>query len=284
MTGKEFLFRGKRLILTGKPPLLMGILNLTPDSFSDGGKFFSTDKALDHALEMLDQGADIIDAGGESTRPGAPDLSDEEECDRVVPLVKALRKARPDCTISIDTRKAKVARASLEAGADIINDVSGLQYSPDMARTVAEYQAGLVIMHMRGTPSDMQKAENLIYKNLCGDILEFLNTEAEKAISAGVKKESIIFDPGIGFSKSPEQNIELVRKMDFFGQSGYPVLAGFSRKTFLGKILGESVPEKRLNGNLAVSAFLFNKKTEILRVHDVREIKEIFKVLEQISD
>ena len=259
----------------------MGILNVTPDSFSDGGKYVQHGTAVDHALMMIDNGADIIDVGGESTRPSAAEISVETEIERIVPVISELRKARPDIIISADTRKSRVAAAAVEAGADIINDISGLQFSPDMAKTAAEKNAGLIIMHMRGIPADMQDSKNLIYSDLLGEISNFLKNAAEKAIKAGVHRESIIIDPGLGFSKGPEQNMEICGKIDRIAELGFPVLAGHSRKSFIGNMLNEPDPAERIWGSAGVTAWLALKGAGILRVHDVKETFQLLKTLEK---
>lgn len=258
----------------------MGILNVTPDSFSDGGKYVQCGKAVEHALKMLDDGADVIDVGGESTRPSSAEISVETEIRRIVPVITELRKARPDIIISADTRKSRVAEVSLDAGADIVNDISGLQFSHDMAEMAAEKGAGLIIMHMRGIPANMQDSENLIYRDLIGEVGGFLKNAAEKAVTAGVKRESIILDPGLGFSKSTEQNIEICGKIDRIAELGFPVLAGHSRKSFIGKMLNEENPEKRIWGSAGITAWLAMKGVNIVRVHDVKETFQLLKTLE----
>lgn len=270
---RVFTFKKRQLVLDGTTRI-MGVLNVTPDSFSDGGKWTDPDTAAAHAVSMLDSGADIIDIGGESTRPGAENITAERELQRVLPVIERLRSIRPECIISVDTRKSETARKAVEAGADIINDISGLQYSPNMAQTAAETGAGLVIMHMRGTPETMQSEENLIYENLIGDISSFLKKAAGKAIKAGVRAESIIVDPGIGFSKTTEQNLEIIADIEEFHKTGYPLLVGPSRKSFIGKILGENDPEKRIWGTCAAVCHLAEHGVEFVRVHDIEEMKK----------
>lgn len=258
----------------------MGILNVTPDSFSDGGKYVQHGNAVVHALKMTDDGADIIDVGGESTRPSATEISAETEIERIVPVISEIRKARPEVIISADTRKSRVAAAAVEAGADIINDISGLQFSPDMAKIAAEKNAGLIIMHMRGVPADMQDRENLIYSDLIGEIRAFLKTAAGKALKAGVKRESVILDPGLGLPKTTEQNLEICGKIDRIAELGFPLLAGHSRKSFIGSMLNEPDPAERIWGSAGITAWLALKSVSIVRVHDVKETFQLLKTLE----
>ncbi|MDD5728890.1 MAG: dihydropteroate synthase [Victivallales bacterium] len=265
----RFSFRGREITFDGT--CLMGIVNVTPDSFSDGGNFLAPETALVHGLKLYRDGAAIIDIGGESTRPDAPEVNADEEIARIIPVISALKREVPEIIISVDTRKAPVALAAVRAGADIINDVSGLQYSPEIAEIAAKYAVGLVIMHMRGTPRTMQEPENLQYRDLIGEIVAFLENAARKAREHGVKKENIILDPGIGFSKDAEQNLEIIRKIERFRECGYAVLAGHSRKSFIGKLLQRDNAGERLAGTLAVSLVLAARGVDILRVHDVRE-------------
>lgn len=258
----------------------MGILNVTPDSFSDGGNYINPDKAVGHALEMLKDGADIIDIGGESTRPGAPDISVDEEIRRTATVIARLRQQVPDVIISIDTRKSEVARAAVNAGADIINDVSGLEYSPDMAAVAAETGAGLIIMHMRGTPATMQAGENLKYSNVIDEVIKFLTKASSLALEAGVERDKIIWDPGIGFAKDLEQNLDLLGNIDRLRDCGYAVLGGTSRKTFIGKLLNEQEPTERIWGTGGSVAWLATAGVELVRVHDVREMKQLLTVFE----
>ena len=259
-------------------PCLMGIVNVTPDSFSDGGDFFDRNTAVEHCLKLHEDGATIIDIGGESTRPNAPEVSVEEEIKRVIPVVSELKKRKSEIIISVDTRKAQVAIAAVKAGADIINDVSGLEYSPEIAKIAAENNTGLVIMHMRGKPGDMQNPENLVYKDLVSEVIEFLTKAAEKAIGDGVKQENIILDPGIGFSKNVEQNMLLIKGVKRLRESGYAVLVGHSRKSFIGKLLNRDNAKNRLAGTIAVSLYLASQGVEILRVHDVLETNDALKM------
>jgi len=272
------LRQGRRLDCGGPLPVLMGVVNATPDSFSDGGSFLSLDKALARALELLADGAGVIDIGGESTRPGSPPVPIDEEIARVVPLVELLRKERPGCAISVDTRKLEVAQAALDAGADIVNDVSGLQFSPGLAEAVAKSGAALAIMHMRGTPETMQSQGNLLYKDLVGEVSSFLSNAAERAVAAGVASDSIIVDPGLGFSKNLEQNLELMARMDEFSKLGFPVLAGPSRKRFVGSVADEPEPSLRDPGTCGACAALALKGVDIIRVHNVKAVRQSLRV------
>ncbi|MBN1518101.1 dihydropteroate synthase [Candidatus Sumerlaeota bacterium] len=246
-------------------PVVMGILNVTPDSFSDGGRLNGAQEAVDAALRLLEEGADIIDIGGESTRPGAAGVSTEEELRRTIPVIERLRAARPDAPISIDTRKAEVAREALRAGACIVNDVNGLR-DPKMPELLAETGAGCVIMHMLGEPGTMQREPR--YDDVVGEILDFLLQRAKVAMDAGVAQDRIAIDPGIGFGKTLEHNLELIRRADVFAESGYPLLIGASRKSFIGMALGLEV-DQRLEATLAANVAALLRGASIFRVHDV---------------
>lgn len=272
VTNKSMRCRG-RVLEFGRIPLFMGIVNVTPDSFSDGGLFLDPERAAGHAGRLLDEGAAIVDLGGESTRSGSQPVSPEEEIRRVVPVIEKIRRARPGCFISVDTRHSATARAVLEAGADIINDVSGLR-DPAMAATVAEFDAGLVIMHMRGTPVDMQSPENLIYDDVIREVCEFLGERVQSALDNHVKRTNILIDPGIGFSKNLEANRQLIGHIDRFRVLGLPLLAGPCRKTFIGQVLEIDDPAERIFGTAGVAAWLAAQGVEVLRVHDVRQIRE----------
>lgn len=273
----RFCFRNREVdMLDG--PCLMGIVNVTPDSFSDGGNFFDKEAAVKHCLKLHEDGAEIIDIGGESTRPNAPEVSVEEEIKRVVPVISELKKIKPEIIISVDTRKAEVAKAAVKAGADIINDVSGLEHSPEIAEIAAENNTGLVLMHMRGNPENMQKPENMVYKDVVGEVVDFLTEAARKAIDCGVKRENIILDPGIGFSKDVEQNMLLIKGIKQLKKSGFAVLVGHSRKSFIGKLLKRDNAGDRLAGTIAVSLYLASQGVEILRVHDVQESSDALKM------
>jgi len=256
---------------------LMGILNVTPDSFSDGGKFYHFEDAVRRGMELAKEGAEIIDVGGESTRPGARPVPEEEEIRRVVPVVKQL--AKEGLIISVDTRKAKVAQAALEAGAKLINDVSGLQYDKKMAKIIARYQVPVCLMHMRGTPATMQKKP--VYQDLIKEVLEELNKSIEIAQNAGILQEKIIIDPGIGFSKTVEHNLEIFKRLDEFKILGRPILVGPSRKSVIGKVLNLPI-EERLEGTAALVALAAAKGANFIRVHEVKAMKRVVKMVEAV--
>ncbi len=268
-----------RTLTFSRCPLIMAILNVTPDSFSDGGEFLNKEKAIERAISMVEEGADILDIGGMSTRPGAEEISEEEELRRVVEVVQALSH-RIKIPISIDTYRSKVAEQALEAGAHIVNDVSALTLDSRMASVVQTFGAGLVLMHMRGTPQTMQK--NLHYENLLSEISEFLKNRLKIAGENGIAQEQIVVDPGLGFGKSFEQNLEILRNLEFFKSMERPLLIGPSRKSFIGHIL-DNPPEKRLWGTLASVAACFYRRVNIVRVHDVRSVFEFLKVLCEIE-
>jgi len=255
----------------------MGILNATPDSFSDGGTFQSLEKAVKRALEMVEEGADIIDIGGESTRPGADPVQASEEIARTVPIIGKLR-AQTDCLISIDTQKAEVARAAVAAGADIINDVSALA-DPEMAAVAAETGAGLVLMHMQGTPETMQDHPN--YADAVSEVRNFLEERALLAMRNGVSSRQIVLDPGIGFGKDDENNLALLRGIPVLAAVGCPVLIGVSRKSLIGRLLGRDVSD-RLAGSLALAAFSVMRGAHLLRVHDVKESCDAIRLLDTL--
>jgi dihydropteroate synthase len=304
---------GTRTLELGKRTLIMGIVNVTPDSFSDGGLYLDSEKATTHAIRLLDEGADIIDIGGESTRPGASvaaaspqreakenaarmtsssspvpkiAISAEEELRRVLPVITALKKLRPDAVISIDTYKASVARAAAAAGAEIVNDVSGLRWDSQMARTIAEIKCGAVLMHMRGRPEE--------WRNLPppGDIVLLVKRElrewVEAAVLAGVRRERIALDPGFGFGKNFDQNYPLLCRFQELQSLGFPLLAGTSRKSFLGRTLAkdgkDAAVADRLYGNLAAHTALILKGAHILRTHDVKAAVEAARVADAILE
>ncbi len=267
-----------RLDLTRRTHI-MGILNVTPDSFSDGGLYLNTDKAVERSFEIEKEGADIIDIGGESTRPGALPLSPEEELSRVVPVIEKL-KSRLRIPISIDTYKAEVAREAIKAGASIINDISGLRFDPEIASVSAEYDVPVVIMHIKGTPRDMQI--NPVYQDLIGEIRHFLEEGISIAQKAGVDDDMIIIDPGIGFGKTFEHNLEIINRLDEFRSLGMPILLGPSRKSFIGKIL-DLPPGDRLEGTAAAVAIGIMKGANIVRVHDVSSIVRVARVVDAIT-
>ena len=263
-------------------PQIMGILNVTPDSFSDGGQFDGVEQAVAHAREMVRAGADIIDIGGESTRPGADVVGQAEELRRVMPVIEALfeKLGDLDAEISIDTRRPEVARAAVAAGASIWNDVTALEFdagSPDMA---AKLGCKVVLMHMRGTPETMQK--NPHYKNVVAEVISYLKGRVSVALKAGVKVDNIILDPGIGFGKRLEDNLDLLQHLDDFHMLGRPILLGASRKSFMGKIDGSDAGD-RLGGSIASALWGVSMGASILRVHDVEETVQALKVWRAIG-
>ena len=258
-------------------PRIMGILNVTPDSFSDGGNFRALPEALDHAEKMVVQGADIIDIGGESTRPGSFPVSLQEEMDRVLPVLEHLVKMNVET--SVDTTKPELAFEALKLGADIINDVSGLQYDPKLAEYVAEFNAKLVIMHMKGTPTTMQDAP--FSEDILQEIKVFFEEQIALAVNRGVDKNKIILDPGIGFGKRLSDNTDILKSIGQFKKSGYPVLIGASRKSLIGTISGAEIND-RLPGSLAIACVAAQRGADILRVHDVAETIQALKVIEAI--
>lgn len=265
---RHLSLRGQVLDLS--VPRVMGILNTTPDSFSDGGEFNSKELAIRHAEEMIGEGADIIDVGGESTRPGSDPVSDQEERSRVIPVLETLVPRYPHTLFSIDTTKYDVARAALDCGVHIINDVSGLQKEPRLADLAAEYDAGLVIMHSKGDPKTMQKDPS--YENVVREVGHFLEQQASLARRRGA--EHIILDPGFGFGKTLQHNLALLAHLDSLVKRGYPVLVGASRKSMIGQILGDRPVDERLIGTVAAHYEAMTRGAKILRVHDVREAKD----------
>ena len=251
-------------------PRLFGILNLTPDSFSDGGTHnASPEAAADFAARMVADGADALDLGAESTRPGSGAVPVDEEIRRLLPALKLIRARFPDLFLSVDTRKAEVADAALDAGADCVNDVSGLQYDPRMADVVAAHHAALIIMHMRGTPETMQAPENLVYDDLIADVSAFLRDAASKAVRAGVDPARIMLDPGVGFSKNDEQNMALIRRAAKFRKLGFPLFYGISRKGFIGRLFNIPCPADRDDATARLQLELCRAGVEALRVHNV---------------
>lgn len=261
-----------RCFVWGQRTYLMGVLNVTPDSFSDGGLFNHRVGALAQARAMVAAGADIIDVGGQSTRPGAEQVSLVEELDRVLPILEAIR---PEISvpISVDTTRADVARASIEAGADIINDISGGTFDLEMLPTVASLDVPIVLMHIRGTPQTMQQMTD--YEDLMGEISSFLAKQILAATRAGVDLEKIIIDPGIGFAKNHEQNLEILRRLSAFKALNSPILVGASRKSFIGHILNQPDPKARVWGTAAACCAAISHGADILRVHDVQEMRDV---------
>lgn len=260
-----------RRALSLERPLIMGILNVTPDSFSDGGRFFSLDTAIERAQEMERDGADIIDIGGESTRPNAPAVGVAQELDRVVPVIEALSRCI-QVPISIDTYKAEVARAACAAGAEIVNDVTGLMFDLDMARVTAEADAGVVVMHTRGMPDTMQAETG--YDDLMSDVKRYLEQSVARAREAGIADGRIVVDPGLGFGKSVQGNLELIKRLAEFRELGFPILVGPSRKSFVGAVTGRGGGE-RIFGTAAAVAMSVAHGASIIRVHDVAAMKDV---------
>ena len=264
----------------GRRTHVMGILNVTPDSFYDGKRYNTAEDAVNHASKMLEEGADIIDVGGESTRPGAYPISEAEELKRVIPLIKLLSKEvrKP---ISIDTYKARVAEKAIEAGASIINDIGGLLMDKHMAKVAAEAKVPVIIMHKKGNPRIMQKYP--VRKNVMSEILSYLQKSVSRAVNAGIDEDKIILDPGIGFGKTLRQNLEILKRLREFKSMGFPILIGTSRKKFIGAILKLSVQE-RLNGTLATLAVAVMNGAHIVRVHDVREAVQVVRICDAVGN
>jgi dihydropteroate synthase len=290
---------GSRTLQLGKRTLILGVLNVTPDSFSDGGLFLDPDRAVEHGLKLLDDGADIIDVGGESTRPGAKTgdeaqassptqnssatrvpVTEQEELQRVIPVITALKHKRPQATISVDTYKSAVARAAIEAGAEIVNDVSGFRWDPQMPKTLAALKCGAVLMHMRGRPDEwrtLSPAQDIVTL-----VKRDLREWADVALMAGVKRERMVLDPGFGFGKNFQENYPLLRRFEEFHQLRYPLLVGVSRKSFIGRALarnGQDAPiELRSYGTIATETVAILKGAHIVRTHDVRICAEAVRI------
>ncbi|MCI0404388.1 MAG: dihydropteroate synthase [Acidobacteria bacterium] len=267
-----------RQLVLGERTLVMGVLNVTPDSFSDGGRFFNYRRAIRHALAMERAGADMIDIGGESTRPGSFGISAEEELRRVLPVLKGLR-GRLRIPISIDTVKAEVAETALKAGAELINDISGLRFDPRVAEVARRRRVPLILMHIRGTPATMQKQP--FARNIWQELERGLGWSVKQALQAGVRRSQLLIDPGIGFGKSAEQNFEIVRELGRLKKFRLPMVIGTSRKTFIGKVLGVP-PERRVWGTAATVAASILGGAHIVRVHDVAEMVEVALVADAI--
>jgi dihydropteroate synthase len=289
---------GTRVLKLGKTTLIMGVVNVTPDSFSDGGQFFDREKAVAHGLQLLDDGADIIDVGGESTRPGAKvnapggkkgepvrAVPEKEELERVIPVIKELKQKRPGCIVSVDTYKANVARAAIEAGAEIVNDVSAFRWDPKMAKTVAALNCGTVLMHSRGRPEEWRTQASV------ADIVVLVKRElrewADAASNAGVKRERIVVDPGFGFGKNFEENHPMLRRLEEFHQLRYPLLAGVSRKSFVGRMIARSGKDaalgERTYGSVATETVAILKGVHIIRTHEVRACRDAARVADVVA-
>ncbi len=259
---------------------IMGILNVTPDSFSDGGQFFNKDKAVEQAFRMIEDGADIIDVGGESTRPGAAEVSVKEEIKRVVPIIKAITK-QASVPVSIDTYKASVAEAAVSAGASMINDISGLRFDPEMPDLAAKSKVPVVIMHIQGTPKNMQR--HPYYKALIPEIMDYLREGISIARRSGISDEKIIIDPGIGFGKTVAHNLEIINRLNEFKGFEKPILLGHSRKAFIGNILDDAPAADRLEGTAAAAAIGIFNGADIIRVHDIKEMARVARIADEIK-
>jgi len=282
---KEFREKKRLVLELGQRTLdlstrthLMGVLNVTPDSFSDGGRFFKLEEAVKQGIKLAEEGADIIDIGGESTRPGSEPVPIEEELRRIIPVIEQLAQIIK-VPISIDTYKSKVAKEALDAGAWMVNDISGLRFDPEMKKVIAEYDVPVVLMHIQGTPRNMQ--ENPKYENLLEDIKSYLNQSISIAEEAGIGEDKIIIDPGIGFGKTLDDNLKILKNLREFKSLEKPVMIGVSRKSFIGKIL-DLPTDERLEGSLVSMAVAIMNGANILRVHDIKESKRVAKLVDAI--
>ena len=278
---KRINISGRTFDLRAEGILIMGILNVTPDSFHDGGRYFAGKDATSHASVMVEEGAHIIDVGGMSTRPGSKPVSISEEMDRFIPVIRHIKK-KHDVLVSIDTYRSEVARKAIESGADIINDISGMTFDREMVRLAAGSGASAVIMHIQGTPENMQ--DNPVYTDVVDEVYSFLYDRSDILIKAGISPEKIIIDPGIGFGKMLEHNLEILARLSDFTNMGFPVLVGASRKSFIGSLLGDIPPEGRLEGSLVSAVVAYLNGAHILRVHDVRKTLEAIKIVKNIKD
>jgi dihydropteroate synthase len=274
----------RRTLTLGERTLLMGVLNVTPDSFSDGGQFYTIEQALARADELIKEGADIIDIGGESTRPRSEPVTVEEELRRIVPVIEQLAKRAAEVAISVDTTKAEVARAALDAGAEIVNDISALRFDFHIADEVARAGAGLVLMHSRGTPATMHRLPPV--PDVLEEVTRSLRSSIAMAERRGVPARSIVLDPGIGFGKSPAQNVELIARLDELARrlQGFPLLIGTSRKSFIGRLLEDAPVDERIHGTMATVTAAILNGAHIVRVHDVRAAKETALVADAIRN
>jgi dihydropteroate synthase len=264
----------------GPGPVVVGILNVTPDSFSDGGDFLNPEAAAEHAATMLDEGAEILDVGGESTRPGSDPVSQQEEIRRVVSVLERILSVRPEAVISVDTYRAGTATAALEAGASLVNDVTAFRGDPRMASVIQEAACPVILMHMQGEPKTMQKEPH--YGDVVGEVRDFLAERGEYAVAAGVRPENVIVDPGIGFGKNLEHNLDLLRNLDAIVDLGFPVLIGASRKSFIEKITGVQEARDRVSGTVATTVLAYERGATFFRVHDVRANREALAVAEAV--
>jgi dihydropteroate synthase len=267
-------------MVLGERTLIMGIINVTPDSFSDGGRLDSPERAVEEGIRMAEEGADILDIGGESTRPGSDPVLAEEERRRVIPVIRALAK-RIDIPLSVDTMKAAIAREALAEGAEIVNDVSAMNFDEAMAKVVADTGAAVVLMHMRGTPKAMQQGD-LTYRSLRGEIIDFLRMRIERAMDEGIDPAQIMVDPGIGFGKTVTDNMRLIRYLQEFRVLGRPILVGPSRKAFIGQVTG-GAPRERVEGTAAVVTAAILNGGNVIRVHDVSIMKKVAAMADAMS-
>lgn len=279
ISDKEPLIIRERSFCWGERTYLMGVLNVTPDSFSDGGEFNTPETALAQAKRLVEAGVDILDIGGQSTRPGSQKVSESTELQRVLPVVEAVRSAL-SVPISVDTTRASVAKAAVAVGADMINDISGGTFDSEMFAVVAQLGVPLILMHIRGTPETMQTLTH--YHDLMGEIYEFLEERIQVAVQAGIMRSHLIIDPGIGFAKTAEQNIQLLRQLSIFRSLGVPLLVGVSRKSFIGHILKQPDPKQRVWGTAAACCAAIAAGSDILRVHDVLELHDVCRVADAI--
>lgn len=259
---------------------IMGILNVTPDSFSNGGRYFEKAAAIERALKMVEEGADMIDIGGESTRPGSEPIAIEKELRRTIPVIEALA-GKITIPLSIDTYKSEVARKALDAGASMVNDISGLRFDPEMPKIISEYKVPVVIMHIKGRPKDMQ--QNPAYEALIPEIMDYFRRSMIIAEQSGISEDKIIIDPGIGFGKTSDHNLEIINNLSEFSLLEKPILVGPSRKAFIGKILGDVPVTERLEGTAAAVAVCIMNGANIVRVHDVKEMVKVVKVVDVIK-
>ena len=277
---KTVFFKNNTRQLDFSKSKIMGVVNMTPDSFFDGGEYNQLDLAEKHCLKLEEEGADILDVGGESSRPGAIGISLEEELQRVIPLIKQIRK-KSKILLSIDTRRSEVAEQAILAGADIINDISGFEFDKNMIAIIKKYDVMAIAMHMRGTPETMQV--NIDYNDLISDINAYFSKILNSLAKQKIETSRVILDPGIGFSKDAEQNIKILKSLEEFYIHGNPLLVGHSQKSFIGHILAEKNPVKRLWGTCAISYYLLQKKCSIIRVHDVKALYDLTRVFEVLE-
>ncbi len=282
LSQKTFVWRLPSKKLELSEPLVMGILNTTPDSFSDGGLFNKIDSALKRAEQMLSEGADIIDVGGESTRPGAEPVSLQEEISRTIPVIREIKRHFPQAIVSIDTYKAEVAELALSEGAEIVNDISGLGFDKRMPKVVSDFKAGVVIMHIKGTPKNMQK--DPYYEDVVDEVYSYFEDRVKLAREHSIRDDQIVLDPGIGFGKRLEDNLCLLKNLSAFKSLGFPILVGTSRKSFIGILTGVKVPSERLAGTLGSVGFAALKGADIFRVHDVKETVDFLKVFKALEE